>query len=66
MPGIPYGVLKYWLEKPLNVEGPTLSKMETGRLRMKYLFLHGAIENLKKSSVHAILSISGGVDLRRK
>ena len=60
MPGSPYAVLKYWLEKHLNVEGPTFSKMETGRLRIKYLFPWGVIDifvYLKKS----ILFSSGGV-----
>ena len=61
MPCTPYAVFKYCGEKLLNVEGPTLwSKMETGRLPMKYVVLHGAIDisiYLKKtnSSVHAIL-----------
>ena len=31
------------------MEGPTLSKMEAGRLRMKYLFPRGVIDILKKS-----------------
>ena len=49
------------------MEGPTnsLSKMETGRLRMNYLFPCSAIYisiYLENSSVHAILSsCSGGV-----
>ena len=61
MPGTPYAVLKYSGGKILNMEGPTLwSKMETGRLPMKYLFPHGAIDisvylKKTKSSVHAIL-----------
>ena len=60
MPGTPYAVLKYRGEKLLNVEGPTLwSKMETGRLPMKYLFPRDAIDisiylKKKKSSVHAL------------
>ena len=64
MPVSPYAVLKYWLEKLLNMEGPTLLlsqfSMETRRLRMKYLFPLGAIDisvYLKKS----ILSSFGGV-----
>ena len=61
MSGTPYAVLKYCGENLLYVEGPTLwSKMETGRLPMKYLFPHGAIDisvylKKKKSSIHAIL-----------
>ena len=61
MPGTPYAVLKYCGEKLLNVEGSTLwSKMETGRLPMKYLFPRGAIDisvysKKTKSSVHLML-----------
>ena len=61
MSGTPYAVLKYCGEKLLNVEGPTLwSKMETGKLPMKYLFPRSVIDTsvyLKKtkSSVHTIL-----------
>ena len=61
IPGTPCAVLKYCGEKLLNVEGPTLwSKMETGRLPMKYLFPRSAIDifvyfKKTKSSVHAIL-----------
>ena len=57
MPGSPYAVLKYWLEKLLRGR---VNSLETGRLRMKYLFSRGAIDisvYLKKS----ILSSSGGV-----
>ena len=46
--------LKYCLEKILNVEG--VNYLKTAKLRMKYLFLRGAIDisvYLKKSSVHA-------------
>ena len=59
----PYVVMKYCGEKLLNMEGRTLwSKMETGRLPMKYLFPRGAIDisvylKKTKSSVHAILVV---------
>ena len=52
------------LELGLRGRANSLSKMETGRLQMKYLFPRGAIDisvYLKKFSVHAILSRSDGM-----